>query len=84
MPHDEYHGDTIAEPDHHNYPTEWTAEQRLTAYWFALGHNITASSTHAWHGILNAAQRDSERRHTKIRKLITITPDEDEIPEDES
>ena len=84
MPHHEHRGDTIAERDPPNYPTEWTSEQCLTAYWYTNGHHITTNSTTSWHGILNAAERTAERRHNKIVTLTAspqLTPTfDDEVP----
>jgi len=49
-----------------NYPEEWTRDQRLCAYWYALGHNIKVQSTHAWHAVLADAQRTADRHHRKV------------------
>jgi hypothetical protein len=52
-----------------NYPPEWTRDQRLCAYWFALGHNIKVQSTHAWHAVLVDAERTAERHRRKVTAI---------------
>jgi len=62
-------GDLIAE-ETPNYPEEWTSDQRVAAYWFALGHGIKVRSTNAWHAVLADAERTADRHR---RKVTTIT-----------
>ncbi len=74
-----------------DYPDEWNSEQRLTAYWYANDprHRITVETTDEWRGVLIAANRIAERRHTKITELRTtpklriVQPpenDDDQVP----
>lgn len=62
-------GDMIA-AETPNYPDEWTSDQRLTAYWYALGYGIKVRSTHAWHNVLADAERTADRHHRKVNTLI--------------
>jgi hypothetical protein len=70
MTNNEYRSDTITQPDPPDYPAEWTAQQRLTAYWHAVGHDITPNQTNSWHSILNQAENQADRRHTKISTIM--------------
>lgn len=52
-----------------NYPEDWTATQRLTAYWYALGHGIKVRSTHAWQAVLADAERTADRHRRKVTAI---------------
>ncbi len=60
-------GDAFAAPDPPPYPTEWTAEERLSAYWYAHGRGIQVRSTTGWNAVLADAQRTTGR-HLDIVK----------------
>lgn len=70
----EHPGDALAQRDPAEYPADWTPQQRLTAYWYAHGYQITVDSTDSWRGVLIAAERISDRRHNKISPLRTGRP----------
>lgn len=58
-------GDVFAEPEPPPYPAEWTAEQRVSAYWYVHSRGIKVRSTKAWEAILVDAQRTT-KRHLEI------------------
>ncbi len=60
-----YPGDAYAAADPPPYPTEWTAEQRVGAYWYTLNRGIKVRSTAHWKSILADAARTSQR-HLEI------------------
>ena len=47
-----------------DYPAEWTAEQRVAAYWHALYHTGMPANTRGWETVLSIAGREAERRRT--------------------
>jgi hypothetical protein len=53
-----------------DYPPAWTADQRLTAYWYIVNHHVTVESTSAWQGVLISAEREADRKKTKIAELL--------------
>lgn len=61
----EYPGDAFVEVDPPPYPAEWTAEERVSAYWYAHGREIKVRSTKGWYAVLTDAQRTT-RRHLDI------------------
>lgn len=59
-----YPGDLKAAPDLPPYPTEWTTQQRLAAYWHVIRERVTwPRATDNWRAVLNQAERKAERRH---------------------
>lgn len=48
--------------DHPPYPAEWTAEQRVTAYWHALGFTGFPGVTEGWYAVQNSLESERERR----------------------
>jgi hypothetical protein len=57
----DYPGDAFASADPPPYPTEWTPEERVGAYWYALNYGITVRSTASWKAVLADAQRTAQR-----------------------
>lgn len=45
------------------YPTEWTSEQRVAAYWHALNFTRFPGTTEGWFSVWNSLEREHERRH---------------------
>lgn len=43
------------------YPADWTPEQRVSAYWFALNHTRLPSTTDGWRTVDTLAHRERER-----------------------
>jgi hypothetical protein len=58
----EYPGDSKAAPDPAPYPEHWTAEQRVTAYWYALRQHATPTSGNSWEALLKQAQDHAAAR----------------------
>jgi hypothetical protein len=54
-------GDAKSAPDAAPYPPEWTTEQRLTTYWYALRFHAVPHTTAGWRALLE--QRESEKPH---------------------
>jgi hypothetical protein len=67
-------GNAKAATDPPPYPHEWTTEQRLTAYWFALNNEAWPAYTSGWPAILQAAQR----KHDHIQHVTAA----DQPPKD--
>jgi hypothetical protein len=55
-------GDEKAAPDPPDYPREWTAQQRRSAYWFAVRMHAMPSTEKGWHAILAQREAQNERR----------------------
>jgi hypothetical protein len=57
-----YPGDAKAAADLPDYPAGWTAEQRMTAYWYVIRERHTwPATTDNWRTILHLAQRPRAR-----------------------
>lgn len=50
------------------YPPEWTAQQRVTAYWHALNFTHLPTTTDQWHSVAKSMEREANRRHRNIEK----------------
>ena len=61
--YDEYHpyGDGMAANEPPEYPAEWSAEERVSAYWYALNRGIRVRSSNAWESVLVDARRTAGR-----------------------
>lgn len=44
------------------YPSEWTAEQRIAAYWHALNFTNFPGITEGWHAVWKSLEREQGRR----------------------
>jgi hypothetical protein len=64
-PDEHYPGDAKAADDLPDYPREWTAEQRVGAYWAALRLNATPTNTNSWYAIVEQAA-ERHKKHTEI------------------
>lgn len=58
-------GDEKAAPDLPDYPHEWTAQQRVSAYWAAVQLNAVPTSTNSWVAIVQQAEKN-RLKHTVI------------------
>ena len=58
MADEHYPGDTFAALDPADYPSHWTAEQRVGMYWYAMKQHVTPRTTDFWERL--AKQRDHE------------------------
>jgi hypothetical protein len=63
-----YPGDAYAAADPPTYPENWTAQQRVGAYWYAHSRGIKPRTTEAWNAVLAGAQRTANRHHDRIGK----------------
>ena len=48
--------------DYPPYPAEWTAEQRIAAYWHALNFTSFPGITEGWYAVSKSLERERERR----------------------
>lgn len=61
-----YPGDDKAAPDPGPYPREWTAAQRVDAYWHAHRLHAVPTSTAGWHAIMEQLETHREQ-HESMR-----------------
>ena len=57
-----YPGGEKAEEPAPNFPTEFTADHRVTCYWYAHKLKIHPRNSNEWHNILRSAQREAAQR----------------------
>lgn len=56
-----YPGDVKAAADPGDYPHEWTAEQRVSAYWYANSLRAMPATTAGWRALADQLERERER-----------------------
>jgi len=79
-------GEFIRGPEIAPYPREWTAEQRLAAYWWALANYWTVEvnpraddeGASGWYRVAAAMNRDQRRQRPQELIAPTPRPDEDQ------
>lgn len=54
-----------------DYPPEWTAEQRVAAYWHAVYHTGFPAYTKDWHTVWKLAQRENNRTAQQESRKIS-------------
>lgn len=57
-----YPGDAKAAPDPADYPSEWTPQQRVTAYWAALRLHAQPRTEQGWRSLLTQVQAQAQNR----------------------
>jgi hypothetical protein len=63
-------GDAKAAPEHAAYPEDWTAEERLAAYWYAHRRSITVRNTNEWSGVRTRLEDDAERHKNHVNQIL--------------
>jgi hypothetical protein len=70
---EQYPGDELAGQTA-EYPREWTSEQRVAAYWWALGHRINVWTTAGWHQVQRDLQAHAGHRRRRLNHLYAVKP----------
>jgi hypothetical protein len=67
----------VSDDDEHEtaeYPREWTSEQRVAAYWWALGHRINVWTTAGWYQVQRDLQAHAGHRRRRLNHLYAVKP----------
>lgn len=63
-----YPGDALA-AEIAEYPRHWTPEQRVAAYWWALGHRINVRTTSGWDQVQRDLKAHAEHRKGRLSQV---------------
>lgn len=69
----EHPGDAKAAADSPPMPADWTAEERTSAYWYALSKRIELRSTESWRHVLADAKRSASRHRDRVDEQELFT-----------